>query len=247
MVWGDSFAMHLIPGLIETSTIGVIQATKVMCGPFYQIAPVRPSTVHNVEWAKKCINFTESVVKTASSMNELKVVVLSSPIDQYLPASLDRKLPSQHLLRKIGNSYVEYDSSENQLIDALRRTIELLHKAGKKVVIVAPPPSSALDMARCIDRKIAGLPVFGKGLDCNISVSDYHRVQQDVLHFLDRAKSELNVNVIYFDEILCNESICKTKLNGKYVYQDAGHLSIDGSVELGMQMNLKNKILEMAN
>ncbi|WP_431264370.1 acyltransferase family protein [Roseateles chitinivorans] len=44
MVWGDSYAMHLVPGLVRVaSDQGLVQATKSSCGPFPGLTPVRPS------------------------------------------------------------------------------------------------------------------------------------------------------------------------------------------------------------
>ena len=40
LVWGDSFAMHLVDGLAATSPGGVLQATKSACGPLLGIAQV---------------------------------------------------------------------------------------------------------------------------------------------------------------------------------------------------------------
>jgi peptidoglycan/LPS O-acetylase OafA/YrhL len=39
VVWGDSYAMHLVPGLMIRNQ-GIAQITKSVCGPFLDIAPV---------------------------------------------------------------------------------------------------------------------------------------------------------------------------------------------------------------
>jgi hypothetical protein len=40
------------------------------------------------------------------------------------------------------------------------------------------------------------------------------------------------VQVIWLNEMLCDQGKCKSKINGTYVYRDGGHLSISGSEEL---------------
>ena len=57
MVWGDFYAMHLVPGLVREVEDGVIQATFSACAPFPGYAPI-----NGVElWSRRCIRFNELV------------------------------------------------------------------------------------------------------------------------------------------------------------------------------------------
>jgi hypothetical protein len=77
LVWGDSFAMHLVPGLVATSTGGVAQATKSVCGPFIGLAQV--TAEYPREYAEHCIAFNDSVLAYLAKTPSVRVVVLSSP------------------------------------------------------------------------------------------------------------------------------------------------------------------------
>src|SRR3546814_4338395 len=49
MVWGDSFAMHLVPGLAATMPGGILQATKSACGPLLGLAQIHQEYTREYE------------------------------------------------------------------------------------------------------------------------------------------------------------------------------------------------------
>src|SRR5262249_28034517 len=64
MVWGDSFGMHIIPGIVASAAgAGVLQATRSRCGPLLGIAPIATvaATEFNRAWGNECMSFTRSV------------------------------------------------------------------------------------------------------------------------------------------------------------------------------------------
>ncbi len=52
VIWGDSFAMHLVKGIMASNPDArIIQMTKSVCGPFFDIAPIVEPT-YTVSWAQ---------------------------------------------------------------------------------------------------------------------------------------------------------------------------------------------------
>lgn len=247
LVWGDSFAMHLVPGIVETTGAGVVQATRSRCGPFIDLAPMESargtSSWAYRSWAERCLAFNESVFSYLAATPSISVVVLSSPFDAYV-SSGDRV----HLwrsLESIDGQWVEREPTVSGAVEAMRRTIEKLRGLGKRVVIVAPPPASDFDIGRCLERKATGLFFWGANSDCNIPIEDYHKKKMLVLNFLNRVKNEL-APVVYFDEILCSELSCATSLDGTFVYGNGQHFSYDGSRMVAKKMGLGDLLQTVA-
>ena len=46
----------------------------------------------------------------------------------------------------------------------------MLHAAGKRVVVVAPPPKGKFDIGLCLERKHTGKLTLGRYSDCSIAV-----------------------------------------------------------------------------
>lgn len=81
---------------------------------------------------------------------------------------------------------------------------------------------------------------------CEILVQRYRSRRQGVLTLLNRISQELDVAVVDLAGALCRTERCATKLNGVILYRDDGHLSVDGSRELGRQVDLAGKLLAAA-
>ncbi|MES2205618.1 MAG: acyltransferase family protein [Pseudomonadota bacterium] len=243
LVWGDSFAMHLVPGIAATTNFGVMQATRSACGPIIDVALIDHAS-HTRSWAEQCLEFNKSVVNYLANTPSIKVVVMSSPFHYFLTASDSQG--SYRSLENIEGKLVEQEPSVLKAMILMRKTIKQLKALDKAVVIVAPPPQSSFDIGRCLERKAANRLFLGAMKDCSIRVDDYHTKQSVVLSFLKRVENELSVPVVYFDSILCSKIFCATLFNGKFIYADSEHLSYDGSKVLAEKLefgNLLNKFL----
>ncbi|WP_051361190.1 acyltransferase family protein [Desulfuromonas sp. TF] len=247
MVWGDSFAMHLVAGLIgkdEEKSPPIIQATQSTCGPLLGVAPY--SDRNGKDWAKKCIDFNYSVVDYLSSNESVQTVVLSSPFIQYLDD--DFKNLNWKLLKDNGQGD-DYSLAEVGLLEAVNRlknTIDTVRGLDKKVVIVAPPPSAGFDIGRCLERLDNDLPVLGVEMECQIKHSDWISDRKPVLDFLGVVSKRADVEVVYPSNYLCDSGLCKTYVDGIFIYRDEGHLSYDGSVLLAAKMQLIENIQHLA-
>lgn len=244
LVWGDSFAEHLISGIEVSSDAGVAQATKSVCGPFLGVAPIDKG-YYPQPWGEQCIKFNDSVIEFLQRDTTIEAVVLSSPISQYIGNA--RWDDHFSLLVRQGTERVIEERSVNIAIAAMKRTIQAIRAAGKRVVVVAPPPISDFDIGRCLERFATQKLTYGfDAAECKISYAKYQRVRVEVVAFLKELSRTADVAVINFDELLCDEVTCKTRLNGKFVYRDNGHFSYEGSREIGVAMGLASRITAQA-
>ena len=243
LVWGDSFAMHLVPGLIaQLGTGGVVQATRSSCGPLLNLAPQQlkqgPGVIYDRAWAESCIEFNQSVLDFARASPSIETVVLSSALNQYVSKEW------VHVMKSGGAVSAATPSIENA-VDGLRQTAAELRAAGKKVVLIAPPPSTGFNVGDCLERLLTGRITFGAPEGCVISADDYRVKRASVLALMQSAE-KLEIPVIRLSDFLCKGQTCATMIDGTMVYRDNGHLSHDSSRLLAAQMNWAKLIEERA-
>lgn len=246
MVWGDSFAMHLIPGLTHSwKAGGIIQATQSSCGPFLGLAPkniTKPEAgiYKNQAWAENCIEFNQSVINFLHNTPSIKTVILSSPFSLYVTTE-----NLEHVIQK-DNSFLSSPANTTNALVGLHRTVSEIRALGKSVVLIAPPPSSDFDVGACLERQISGAVAFGGRPGCLINRVEYQEKRAAVLAFLKNASADENLAVISFDPFLCGPISCRTMIDGTMIYRDSGHLSIAGSKLLFERMQLVNLIVQQA-
>jgi peptidoglycan/LPS O-acetylase OafA/YrhL len=237
MVWGDSFAMHLVPGLLASNgNSSIVQATKSACGPFPWLGPTFPDGRHTETWARGCLTFNEDVLSYIQAHPSLRVVAISSPFHHYV----------DHGWTFVTRSEGRRSPSPALALEQTRKLLLKLRDYGKKVVVIGPPPNAEFNVGNCVERKLAGKPAFGPRASCALTTADYTSRNKTVLDFLDALRRENLVNVIRLDEALCDETLCATTLGNTPLYRDSGHLSYDGSAALGKKMDWRNLIMAKA-
>lgn len=241
IVWGNSYAMALAAGLnAQLGDVGLEQATSGACGPMLDMAPfaVGSRSQYDREFAENCIDFNRKVVDYVASSKTLKVVVVSSPFTSLVN-------PKNSMLVAGDGELSEREISLDLAIDGIRRLVGELRLAGKRVVIVAPPPTGSFDIGECLERRDRGQVVLGAYSDCEIPVSVYRKARHRTLALLERLPQDAGVEVIWPSEFLCDEVTCKTQIGSTFLYRDEGHLSYEGSMMLAKQANLAEKILHL--
>jgi len=243
LVWGDSYAMQLVTGITATvKDAGVLQATKSVCGPLLSVAPIEKAagTAYNRSWAERCISFNQSVIEYLRNNHTIETVVLSSPLLQYLDES------KFETLRQEADAYRVAPPTLNVAVAGLRRTVDTLRALGRKVVIVAPPPSTGFNIGLCLERRAQGKFRFGAAEDCSVDRSDYLSIRAPMLALLDTVARAGNVPVFRFDPFLCDSQRCITQLGKTFLYRDEGHFSRAGSKLIGERLSFGDSLRAIA-
>ena len=241
VVWGDSYGMHLVPGLKEQlGADGIVQATWSGCGPFLGLAPQRQGVsalarAYTREWTERCMAFNRGVLDFIVGNPQIDTVVLSSVVFQYVDAREWVNVVAS------GAGAEERPATAENVRAALARTVRALHDAGKRVIFIAPPPVADFNIGSCYERQQNGNVTIGAPPGCLISARQYRGERAEVLRFLDLAEAD-GVPMIRFDAELCGEEQCRTRIDDTIVFRDRGHLSIAGSVLLAQRMHWRERI-----
>ena len=238
LIWGDSFAMHLVPGIfgMKGGAPPIVQATRSVCGPLVGYA-VQRDQGYDRKWGENCIQFNDSIVKYLKTADSVKVVVLSSPFGQFVNKD-------ERLLRRDerDGAYRLVDAGVPEAVEGLKRTADAIRSMGKRVVVVAPPPASGFDIGRCLERIDSGLPTMGVAKGCMLDMNAYRKYMGSVLALMDALPQQVGIDVVSFDPYLCEGELCKTNMDGTFIYRDGGHFSHEGSVFMANKMSLVERI-----
>jgi peptidoglycan/LPS O-acetylase OafA/YrhL len=237
LVWGDSYAMHLLPALqVSAPEGGLVQATRSLCGPVPGLAHIKPG--EGDDGARECLAFSDSVLDELSSMRSVEFVVLAARWQYYF---------DQAVLDEDGARRVVSDA---ELAASVAEGIRALRRLGKKVLIVSPPAliGPQADLGACATRRALRLVTVGQTLhtDCSFDQADYLARQARVQALLADIASRSKTSVLSLDALNCRDGLCQTTLSGTPLYRDAGHLSHEGSVLAGRVLRLDEQISQLA-
>jgi hypothetical protein len=117
---------------------------------------------------------------------------------------------------------------------------------GRKVVLIAPPPTAPFNVRLCLDRKNSGKLMFGPFSQCVVTLEAHHRANASVLSALRRLPGEVGLNVVSLEDILCRQGTCETQSDGISIYVDGHHLSRRGSVIVADRVQLLAQVRALA-
>lgn len=228
LVWGDSYAMHLVDGLLASDPhVAMMQATASSCGPFFDVAPVGGTLTQ--EWAHECLERNNRLRSwLRSHPGVVKYAILSSRFDRFTSGHA-------HLMLASG----EVQEAAPHVLEHFRRTLETLRELGIVPIVVAPPPSDGRDHGRCAASTVTErLPAA----TCNFRLAPDSAAAEPIRRFLREV--ERKERVVWLDDVICPDGVCTPVRGGVFIYRDDGHLSNEGSVYLGRKLDLYRLVRE---
>jgi len=242
LLWGDSYAMHLVQGLQKQTQFGFMQATKTLCGPVPGISPL--AGTFRDEWASGCLAFNDSALRFLDTHPEIRVVVLASKWRQFFNA---HEIEAFMIRGGAGAVKRGGPTLDPGIVGSRVRTlIEHIVASGRQVVLVLPPPSAGFDIRRCRERRREGLPFIGAPLDCRIDAEDSAERDAVLTRTLETAARAAGASVFSFIPTLCKDKRCLTEIDGVTLYQDEGHFSPRGSALVGERSELNHLVANLA-
>lgn len=228
-VWGDSFARHLVDGIIASKPdVQLVQLAKNNCGPFVNLAPILPRL--GDDWPQDCVRYNADVRRFLLANRSIRYVVLSSQLSQYL---------TEETVLVDGRQ--EVPSETKLLSDGLRATLAWLEANGFEAVFVAPTPHDGRDTGLCVARsRLLGEP----DRRCEPVLKDVRSNDRDVLKVVADIADEYPV--VSFMNYLCDADSCKVEDKGVALFEDAGHFSAQGSRQMGRAFDFYRSFVDAA-
>lgn len=218
MIWGDSFAMHLVPGLRSAigGDWGFVQATKAACSPVAGLAQV--SKQRSFAWAKDCADFNESVLHALARMHSVREVVLASSWIQLFA----------HGQQTLYSDGQEQAWSPHLARERLVRTIRAVQLAGRRVVIIGPTAVAPYDVGNCNVRALSGRFLVRTG-GCDPLRAEVEEKIAPVVRELQAVARETGAVLLLPSTVMCQSERCPSVAAGRSIYRDNGHLTPYGS------------------
>jgi hypothetical protein len=221
VIWGDSYAMHLAPGIVVKNE-GVAQITKSVCGPIPGLSPLTGK--YDSVWAKSCLKFNDNAMNYIKKHPSITHVILSSNLDNYVNFN--------------DGEYYTYNgvvkANQQLLLNYIEKTISELNKLDIVPIIFSPPPKLGFDVGECLERKYSSALLMRQ--NCEIDYSQYMEYQSGVNTVLSELDNTFNV--VWLKDFLCKDGICKVVIDDVFIYRDKAHLSVDGSKTLLSEFNI---------
>lgn len=231
LLWGDSYSMHLVPGLAATMDGALDEASLGHCSPLLDYAEL-PSP-NERPFSLTCMGFTRSVLDYIRRTPAIRTVILSASYDRTLSLPLGRSA-----IALIDGKVQAAGLGLQPTIDAQQRTVAAIRAMGRKVVVVSPTPPSLADLGQCWERTAEHRLILGAYHDCRPSRADAPDRWRDYDRMLEGFERQAGVGVIRLDRLFCSGGPCMTQRAGEPLFKDTGHLTEVGSLYVGHQLDL---------
>lgn len=225
LVWGDSYAMHLVPGVRAVRPdLQVVQMTMPVCGPFLGIAPVNAG--FSLGAAAECIRHNDAVIDWLKKTPGIKTVVLGSTYGQFLNHGAKVMLRDGRVV-----------DGKAHAAQAFTDTLAELRALGVRPVVVSPTPRDGSDIGRCLAKSIQWRIDAGA---CDFAREPAEKRQREVLDFLSALAPA--TEVVWLFDTICDQKRCNAAIGDVLLYRDTGHLSVEGSVKVALTGELRNAL-----
>lgn len=231
VVWGDSFAMHIVEGLRKSEGLDLTQATRSACAPFIGTSPYIPTYANGDETSRQCIQFNKDVLSYIEKDKNITKVILAANYVGYTNGKLN-------MLSERGEEFVVEPTSREKFTRDFDLILKALKEHHKEISVVFPPPPVDNGLLNCMEKKISGRFFIGGQENCTFSMT-YHANSSKVLNaVLTDLQKKYDFKIVYLQDAICSGNICNTIIDNAPVYRDPVHLSYLGSAKIFEKLNL---------
>lgn len=230
VIWGDSHAEHLFPGMLKASPKSHwLLLSRSSCPPLLGVkAYLQGEEEH-------CLASNQRVLRLLHIYVEIHTVMLSFLGLYYLSnqdAAAEHSGKVAPIYFHLENPSTVNSSKKQVFTQGLERTVEALLQANKEVILIEDIPLLPFMPSRCIQRP-------GKYIanDCQLPKEMVLQLQADYHQILLGIQQKYpKIKLLNAMEALCNEQSCPVSKNGHLLYRDSHHLSLYGSEWLAQRI-----------
>lgn len=223
-VFGDSHALSLIPALVkfaETDNKSIIFTGTSGCPPLLGIQSMRGDDgIEQFNCQKLNQRIFEYIKK-----EKIKSVILIARWSYYYGGKTkpeELNLVSMDLSKSLTN-----DFSKKSFEYGIKTTIETYANIGVTVYLIMDNPQQTLDPRDILKKSRMPSDILLNKF--SVSLIEHMEDQASVNKILNAENSEF-LHILNTDKILCPNDICTLVREGRFLYLDDDHLSIDGAM-----------------
>ncbi len=223
---GDSHAVHHLPGIaryLDGRGLTAILLSHGSCGPF-----------PGLNWANifTCRDFTKEIIEYVQTNSEISTVILAGRFALWVEGTGIGREKDKFSYRFRSDRYPDARSTGDIVANSLNNIIYRLTQHGKHVVILLQVPEMENHIPKCYAR--------GK-IDCDILEQNVVLRQRQYREILEAIRHRYP-GICIFDPLpfFCKAGICSGKIEGKIMYLDNNHLSLDGSYFVSQFFNFEH-------
>jgi peptidoglycan/LPS O-acetylase OafA/YrhL len=215
---GDSHSGHLYPGLASQG-LAVANLGRGACLPLYNVGFGKDGSECKFGYMNRVLDF-------AIADERVRLIALAG---RYAAAVEGGEYDVRHPDRPGGMELFSQDVSGNAKVfeKSLRQTLGKLVASGKKVVVILDVPELGFNPKSCV--RPMTLTTL-RQVPCAVSADAFDkrsRQYRDIVRSV--ARDYPSVNVFDMPSLFCDQSYCWGQKNGKMLYRDDDHLSLEGS------------------
>lgn len=224
VLMGDSHANSLAYGLIrkfEKQGLNLLNMGRGGCPPFFGIEadPKRPC---------KSENF---ILEQLERDPKIKKIILNSRGPRYMTGKGYGEIESK---ASGGAKYKDIADPKIAFKQAMFDTLTRFTKAGKEIVYIVDIPEIGFDPKRCVPLRPFRLEFGSSDSSCRIDRKDFEERNREYHEIVNSIRTDFpNIKIWEAWKNLCDEKFCYAMADGKLLYRDSNHLSMDGSYWLG--------------
>jgi peptidoglycan/LPS O-acetylase OafA/YrhL len=233
LVIGDSHSNHWVPGVKAQDGRGILNIGEGTC-PFFERVYVTGSI------KKDCERTMARAYEVAKNSPSITTVVLSMRATLPLPGSAYGIMKGEptvtYLLAgaTLGDDVIK--SNSNIYAHELRYTLAKLTALGKDIIFVFQLPEHGFEPQSCV--RLRPFDAFKEiRVPCTTERADPERRQHDYRALSIGVLEDFpNVKVLDPFPIICDPESCKMQEDGKFLYRDHDHVSVEGSIRVWRAM-----------
>jgi hypothetical protein len=236
LIIGDSHSQMAYPGLaLYLKKYGYETILLGNPGCFPSVNNPAVDSKGTLIRCKETINTMRKLIEN-KDIHILKVIFITrGPYYMYGKGFGEAGKYSETHFESFYKNSANYDP-EREFIKALNSTFKYFNERGIKLYYVIDNPELGFSVQKtCLPRPFNICPQNNhpQKNNCRITLESYLKRASEYRNIVySLAKNYKNVVILDPINIFCDEKYCYAKKNGKFLYKDDNHLSLDGSFEL---------------
>ena len=237
VLWGDSHARALIPGVAAAfAAHGEAALVFAMggCPPILNVEVEERPPLGGFEslraaldrWSARCPERNAAALRWIAE-HRIATVILAAHWIAYADTSKVPTAVASHLT--LADPRRPRLTDEAEIVESnLAATLDALQRAGVRVYVLDDAPQQDID----VPVALASDARLGRGPRRGISLAAYERQQAVATGILERLRAHYGFTILRPQDILCAQGECLLTKDGQALYQDDEHLSPPGALAI---------------